>query len=694
MYSEHGVNRVLEPKNVFPVSAWRLNNSEKIYPDEIRIKVKRLHIEAANFKQICNECHNDTEKIKEKIKSIVEKRGKFHNPFTDTGGVLYGIVEEIGKDYVNESGLSVGDEIIGLASLTILPLKIYRILDIDFLFRQIEIEGSCIFYSYCPIIKKPEDVPTEIALLAFDDSGSIIHISKEAENADKSLVVGNDVLSMVLYGYTIKNARKFQSQLIGVMDKGSGYSAMKQCDKIMRNINRIFDKIYELDILKPLECINILEKEQESLFDLSVNCANIPGTETINALMTRAEGSIFFPSLINNYSSALFICEGIGRNCNIHCSEGYMEGYKPFMINLLKDMCIPIKEITEACKSFGEVKTQHIEDISVKTANYYYKKGLIDDFIYCSSTMDNVLNEAINVAKYDCNVLISGETGVGKEKIASIIHKNSNRRMNPFIKINCASINVNLLESEFFGYEKGAFTGAASTGKQGYFELANTGTIFLDEIGELPLDLQAKLLRVIQEGEFYRVGGIKPFKINIRVISATNQNLEKMIEKNLFRKDLYYRLNVFPINIPSLRERKEEIIPLAEYFLKNYKEKYNLDISFDKNALYYLSEYDWPGNIRELENMIQRILINSKGERITAFDIIKELNKDLIGQLKEFKPKEYDRIPLKAILSYYEKEMIEYAIKKNVTTRRAAEALGISQTQMVRKKNEYRINMD
>ncbi len=693
MYSEHGVNRVIEPENVFPVSAWKLDNSEKIYPNELRIKVNRLHLEAANFKQICNESHNDTEKIKEKILSIVEKRGKLHNPFTDTGGVLYGTVEEIGKDYINESGLSIGDEIIGLASLTILPLKIDKIINIDFLFRQVELEGSCIFYSYCPIIKKPEDVPTEIALLAFDDSGSIIHISKEAEKAKESLVVGNDILSMVLYGFTIKNANKFQSKLIGIIDIGSGYSLIKQSPKIMDNINRIFDKIYEFDILKPLDCINRLQMEQKDLFDLSVNCANIPGAETINVLMTKPKGSIFFPSLINNYSSALFICEGIGRPCNIHCSEGYMEGYKPFMINLLKDMCMPIKEIAEASRSISNVKMQHLENNSVEIVNFYNKKGLIDDFIYCSSIMDRVLNEAINVAKYNCNVLISGETGVGKEKIASIIHKNSNRRMSPFIKINCASINSNLLESEFFGYEKGAFTGAVHTGKQGYFELADTGIIFLDEIGELPLDMQAKLLRVIQEGEFYRVGGVKPLKINIRVISATNQNLEKMIENNLFRKDLYYRLNVFPINIPALRERKEEIMPLAKFFLKSYGEKFNLDLSFDSEVLCYLSEYHWPGNIRELENMIQRILINNTGERITAFDVIKELNKDLIENLKELKPGEVNHIPLKEILSFYEKEIVEYAMKKNTTTRKAAMALGISQTQMVRKKNEYNINI-
>lgn len=693
MYTKHGVNRVLEPENVFPVSAWKLNNSEKLYRSELRIRVKRLHFEAAAFKQICNECNNDINKVKDRIMAIVEKRGKLHNPFTDSGGVLYGVVEEMGEDYVNESGLSVGDEVIGLASLTMLPLKINRIIHIDFLYGQVDIEGHCIYFSACPIIKKPKAVSTESALLALDNSGSIFHIFKEAEKGKKFLVIGNDILSMVLYGYTIKKANNFDCELIGVIDKGSGYADLSPSDKLVQNVNKVFDKMHVLNILKPLDCIETLQDEHQQLFDLSVNCANIPGAETINALMTRENGFIFFPSLINNYSIALFICEGVGKQFNIRCSEGYMEGYLDFMVELLKDMNKTIKEIADSSKILTDIKMNDIDNTSVKISNYYYKKGLIDDFIYYSSAMDNVLNEALDVAKYDCNVLVRGETGVGKEKIACIIHKNSNRKMNPFIKINCASINSNLLESEFFGYEKGAFTGAANTGKQGYFELADTGIIFLDEVGELPLDMQAKLLRVIQDGEFYRVGGVRPIRTNIRVISATNQNLEEMIQNNMFRKDLYYRLNVFPITIPPLRERKQEIIPLAEYFVKCYREKFSMNVSVDSNALYYLSEYDWPGNIRELENMIQRVLIKNKGERITAFDIIKELNKDLLGHIREYRSDEYEHIPLKEILESYEKNILEYALKKYKSTRKAADALGISQTQIVRKKHEYDIKV-
>ncbi len=171
--------------------------------------------------------------------------------------------------------------------------------------------------------------------------------------------------------------------------------------------------------------------------------------------------------------------------------------------------------------------------------------------------MAAVLNDMLTVAKYDCNVLITGDTGVGKEKVANIIHKNSNRKMQPFIKVNCASISPTLIESEFFGYERGAFTGANSNGKKGYFELADNGAIFLDEIGELQQDMQAKLLRVIQDGEFFRVGGTTPIKTNVRILSATNRDLEDLIQEDKFRRDLYYRLNVVRMRVPNLRNGRE-----------------------------------------------------------------------------------------------------------------------------------------
>jgi len=302
-----------------------------------------------------------------------------------------------------------------------------------------------------------------------------------------------------------------------------------------------------------------------------------------------------------------------------------------------------------------------------------------------------VLAEFLSVSKYDCNVLITGETGVGKEKVANIIQKNSRRKMQPFVKINCASISPNLIESEFFGYEKGAFTGADSKGKIGYFEAADNGIIFLDEVGELPMDMQAKLLRVIQDGEFLKVGGTRPVKTDVRIISATNKDLEDLVEKRVFRRDLYYRLNVFPIKVPALDERTEDIPHLAESFVRKYNEKFGLSKYIDEDAKESLASHKWPGNIRELENVVQRLLIGSSGDAITVMDVVKELDRDLIKGIDAPAPDADDEgnIDLTSMVEAFEKNIIRQACEKYGSTRKAAKAIGISQTQFVRKKNKY-----
>ncbi|MBR4409977.1 MAG: sigma 54-interacting transcriptional regulator [Firmicutes bacterium] len=314
--------------------------------------------------------------------------------------------------------------------------------------------------------------------------------------------------------------------------------------------------------------------------------------------------------------------------------------------------------------------------------------------------MKQVLEEMMRVSKYDCNVIIFGDTGVGKEKAANIIQKNSDRKMQPFIKINCASIAPNLIESEFFGYEKGAFTGASATGKKGYFETANNGVIFLDEIGELPLEMQAKLLRVIQDGEFYRVGGTTPIKTNVRILSATNRDLEDWIEKGLFRRDLYYRLNVVPIRIPCLTDRPEDIPALVGHFLKKYGKKFGRRRGIDDAAMEYLQQQPWPGNIRELENTVQRLIISAKGDTISLMDVMRDSHGEifhgtntqlleLTGDENEYMPQQ--ELDLQLAVDEYEKGLIRYACEKYGSTRKAAKALGISQTQIVRKKKKYDI---
>ena len=238
-----------------------------------------------------------------------------------------------------------------------------------------------------------------------------------------------------------------------------------------------------------------------------------------------------------------------------------------------------------------------------------------------SSQMHDVFKIIDKVADTPSTVLITGESGTGKELIASALHGASSRRDKPFIKINCAAIPHNLLESELFGYERGAFTGAV-TSKPGRFELADGGTLFLDELGEIPVDMQVKLLRALQEGEFERVGGIKTTRVDVRLIAATNRDLQAEIEAGRFRKDLYYRLAVVPISLPALRERRTDIPMLAAHFVEKYNRKLNKRIEgIADDAMVLLQAYPWPGNIRELENLIERVLLFADGPLITAKDL-------------------------------------------------------------------------
>jgi formate hydrogenlyase transcriptional activator len=255
------------------------------------------------------------------------------------------------------------------------------------------------------------------------------------------------------------------------------------------------------------------------------------------------------------------------------------------------------------------------------------QRGLFSEFISTSEVMVKILKKTELVARTDSTVLITGETGTGKELLARAVHNGSSRRDRPMVKVNCSALPANLIESELFGHEKGAFTGATAQ-KTGRFELADGGTIFLDEIGDMPLNLQAKLLRVLQEGEFERIGNPNTIKIDARIIAATNRNLENAIKNGEFREDLFYRLNVFPINSPPLRERKEDIPYLVSHFCGKLGSKVGKEIlSVNQKVLDQLSEYHWPGNVRELENVIERAIIISANNSLQPGDWIPKTKK-------------------------------------------------------------------
>lgn len=302
----------------------------------------------------------------------------------------------------------------------------------------------------------------------------------------------------------------------------------------------------------------------------------------------------------------------------------------------------------------------------------------LDGSVAQSQEIIKVFLLAKKLAKVDSTLLILGESGVGKEVIVKYLHQESERANQPLIKVNCAPIPKHLLESELFGYEKGAFTGADSRGKPGLFEQANGGTIFLDEIGDMPIDLQVKLLRVLQEFEITRVGGRSSFKIDVRVVSATHRNLEEMVENGEFRKDLYYRLNIVPIKIPALRERKADIVPLAFYFLNKMNKKNRLNKRFHPEIIRFFEEYPWPGNIRELENLIERLVVTADLEQIGLEDLPPSM-------LQGLELKQNVKSTLKEIIENVERKIIKEKIQEYKTTRSTAKELGISQSALVKK---------
>lgn len=313
--------------------------------------------------------------------------------------------------------------------------------------------------------------------------------------------------------------------------------------------------------------------------------------------------------------------------------------------------------------------------------------------IGASNAMLKIFDAIKRVAPTTTTILITGETGTGKELVADAIHYNSPRRNNPLIKINCAAIAPTLFESELFGHEKGSFTGATIT-KPGKLEIAHKGTLFLDEVGEIPREIQVKLLRVIQNQEFERVGGLQSIKVDVRIITATNKNLLQDVRDGSFREDLYYRLNVFPIVVPPLRERREDVLPLVDYFVDKFNKKLDIAVTVDGEVKEMLSRYEWPGNIRELENLMERMMLMARSKRLTLSEIPAELM-GRIGNSAASSGNE-DKKPFKDFLRSHmedvERQMIIRCLEEsgsNVT--KAAKKMGLSRKGLQIKMIKYNL---
>lgn len=306
-----------------------------------------------------------------------------------------------------------------------------------------------------------------------------------------------------------------------------------------------------------------------------------------------------------------------------------------------------------------------------------------------SPQMKKIIKTIEYIKDVDSSVLVTGESGTGKEVIFKYICQTSRRKDQPVVKINCGAIPENLFESELFGYEDGAFTGARKKGKIGLFEMANHGTLFLDEISEMSLEMQVKLLRAIQEREIFRVGGSQNIPVDVRIISATNQNLEALVEEGKFRKDLFYRLNVIRLEIPPLRERQEDIIPLCYHFLDVFNKKYGKNKGLTVKAAKTLAHLDWPGNIRELENLVENIVVLEPDDVMRAKHLQTRYCK---GHIQSGSVTVEGILPYKVALEQMERQLLENTKNQFGSTRKIAAVLGVNQSTVSRKLRQYHLD--
>ena len=356
----------------------------------------------------------------------------------------------------------------------------------------------------------------------------------------------------------------------------------------------------------------------------------------------------------------------------------------------VKMIVINIRDLTEMNALRDQLEsTQRLSDLYYSELSELRLQQLeMEDLVIKSEAMEKVVQMALRTARVDSTVLIGGETGVGKGVIAKLIHRSGPRAKKPFIKVNCGAIPETLIESELFGYVKGAFTGAQQSGKAGLFEVANEGTLLLDEIAELPPLFQVKLLHVLENGEVRRLGSVRERQVNVRIIAATNRDLEAMVKKGRFREDLFFRLNVVSIAVPPLRERRLEIPAFVAHLLDKYNEKYGLEKKVAIKAIDVLQQYSWPGNLRELENLIESLMVMTDKKSIQVQDLphyILQPFPNSIGQ------KDSGPTDLKYLVGLAEKTIIQNTLERFGTTRRAAKALGVSQPTIVRKMKAYGI---
>lgn len=449
----------------------------------------------------------------------------------------------------------------------------------------------------------------------------------------------------------IRKLRKINKSLVEVLESIDDGIIVVDREGIVVRVNNSFERITGLTAQRCLWC-NIREFSE------------VP--------------SVFVEEVLEKHRSVSFINVLNDKEYLVACNFIYdADGNVAYIVSSLKDID-QVNELVNDLQVTQEMAARYYSEIE-NLSNQLNS----EDMIANSNAMKRTVNLALKVAKVDSSILIMGETGVGKEVLARAIHKCSPRMDKSFIKLNCGAIPPELLESELFGYEAGAFTGAKREGKPGLIELADGGTLFLDEIGDLPINIQVKFLRVLQEREIQKVGGITVKKVDFRLIAATNKPLEDMVKQKTFREDLFYRLNVVPVMVPPLRNRKEDIVPLIIFFLNKFNKKYDMNKKIAPEVIQSFLKYDWPGNVRELENTIERLIVTSD-KKIINFNNLQE-------NTKISKDSGKNTMYLKDVLEQTEKQLLIQAFQQCRTTREMADVLGISQSAVVKKMQKYEI---
>lgn len=501
-------------------------------------------------------------------------------------------------------------------------------------------------------------------------------------------------------GITLDIVKKIYNLNLSInsMDVMSEKIYIKVDEMDLKKIENLKENLLNINGVKSVFDVNILPKEKEEKKLLGVIDAVDQGIMAIN---NDLEIEVFNSSCekIFNYKKEELLGESVDKllphNAPI---KDLINGAKDYdnkefkLVNKrnishyissgrsIKDDLGNIIGAVASVKDLNKVK-ELVDIVSVK------EEHILDVIVGKSQPIKQIKELIKMVSKSSSTIMIRGESGTGKELFAKAIHNLSNRSKNNFIPINCAAIPETLMESELFGYEKGSFTGALNEGKKGLFEKANKGTLFLDEIGELSLMMQAKLLRALQENKIRRIGSSNEIELDVRIICATNKNLEAMIENKEFREDLYYRINVIPVNIPPLRDRKEDIILICKTFVDKFNKKLNKNVKyFDDDFFENLFSYNWPGNVRELENIIERAM------NLCHFDTLKKehiiLNSNFIDAKKIIISKDES---LKESVQEYEKNLIKDKIKENKSIRQMAREFKISHTALIKKIKKYNL---